>query len=137
VGGAAHRAAQTANLHGRFHANLEESGLGWKAEVLHGDSFSGLSTLIARGARPDLVYIDGSHEAPDVLADLVLAFRLLPPGGVILCDDYLWSREPAAQADILGCPKLAIDAFTNIHRRRIEILPWGYHWQLAFRKAGT
>jgi len=69
-----------------------------------------------------------------VLADLVLAFRLLPPGGVILCDDYLWSREETARADILGCPKLAIDAFTNIHRRQIDLLEWGHAWQHAFRR---
>jgi hypothetical protein len=38
----------------------------------------------------------------------------------MLCDDYLWSREETARADVLGCPKLAIDAFTNIHRRQID-----------------
>ena len=136
-GGAEHTSEQTAGLFDRFRANLAASGQAGKAEVLRSDSFSGLSALIARGERPDLVYIDGSHEAPDVLADLVLAFRLLPPGGVILCDDYLWSRECQARVDALGCPKLAIDAFTNIYRRRLEFLEWGYHWQLAFRKAGA
>lgn len=133
-GGAEHTAAQTGGLLDRFRANLEASTRAHKAEVLRGDSFSGLSALIARGLRADLVYIDGSHAAPDVLADLVLAFRLLPPGGVILCDDYLWARAPTAQIDILDSPKLAIDAFTNIHRRRLELVPWGYHWQLAVRK---
>lgn len=133
-GGAEHTPDQTAGLHERFLANLEESGQAYKAEVLRGDSFSGLTRLIARGTVADLVYIDGSHEAPEVLADLVLGFRLLPPSGVILCDDYLWSREETRCTDILGSPKLAIDAFTNIHRRRIEFLDLGHHWQLAFRK---
>jgi predicted O-methyltransferase YrrM len=134
AGGAEHRPEQTDGLHDRFLRNIEESGRAAQVEVLRGDSFAGLSALLARGAFADLVYVDGSHEAPDVLADLVLAFRLVPPGGVILCDDYLWSREETAQADILGCPKLAIDAFTNIHRRHIEFLEWGYYWQHAFRK---
>ena len=102
--------------------------------MLRTDSFAGLTRLLASGARADLVYVDGSPEAPDGLADLVLAFRLLPPGGVILCDDYLWSREETARADILGCPKLAIDAFTNIHRRQIDLFEWGYAWQHAFRR---
>ena len=133
-GGAEHVETQTAGLHERFLSNLTASGHAEKAEVLRMPSFDGLSRLLARGDRVDLVYVDGSHEAPDVLADLVLAFRLLAEGGVILCDDYLWSREETAQADVLGCPKLAIDAFTNIHRRQIEFLQWGYYWQHAFRK---
>ena len=29
----------------------------------------------------DIVYVDGSHEPKDVLADAVLAFMLLRPGG--------------------------------------------------------
>jgi predicted O-methyltransferase YrrM len=123
-GGAEHSAAQTAGLYDRFRANIAESGAAQKVEVLRGDSFQGLVRLLGRGESAELVYVDGSHEAPDVLADLVLAFRLLPPGGMILCDDYLWSREETAQADVLGCPKLAIDAFTNIHRRRIEFVEW-------------
>jgi predicted O-methyltransferase YrrM len=135
AGGAEHVGAQTDGLWERFRANLEESGHAAKAEVLRTDSFAGLTQLLARGDQADLVYVDGSHQAPDVLADLVLAFRLLPPGGVILCDDYLWSREEeGAHVDVLGCPKLAIDAFTNIHRRQIAFCWWGYDWQVAFRR---
>ena len=134
AGGAEHSAGQTEGLHERFLANLAESGQARKAEVLRMDSFAGLTRLLSSGARADLVYVDGSHEAPDVLADLVLAFRLLLPGGVILCDDYLWSREETPRADILTCPKLAIDAFTNIHRRQIDFPEWGYAWQHAFRR---
>ena len=133
-GGAEHVAAQTEGLHERFLANLAESGQSAKAEVLRMESFDGLLRLLARGDRADLVYVDGSHEAPDVLADLVLGFWLLRPGGVILCDDYLWSREETERADVLGCPKLAVDAFTNIHRRQIDFLEWGYEWQHAFRR---
>jgi predicted O-methyltransferase YrrM len=134
AGGAEHRAEQVAGLEQRFRANVEGSGAAAKVEVLKGRSFDGLVRLLARGAQAELVYVDGSHEAPDVLADLVLAWRLLPPGGVMLCDDYLWSREEAAQVDILGCPKLAIDAFTNIHRRQIDFPLWGYEWQHAFQR---
>jgi predicted O-methyltransferase YrrM len=134
AGGAEHQPSQVRGLYERFRANIEAGGDARKVEVLRGDSFSGLTRLIARGDAADLVYVDGSHEAPDVLADLVLGFRLLRPGGVLLCDDYQWSREETARADVLGCPKLAIDAFTNIHRRRIDLLDWGYAWQHAVRK---
>lgn len=33
-----------------------------------------------------VVYIDGSHAAKDVIADAVLAWALLRPGGVLIFD---------------------------------------------------
>ena len=42
----------------------------------------------------DLVYIDASHEAADVLADAVLAWPLLKPGGFLGFDDYTSRRFP-------------------------------------------
>jgi predicted O-methyltransferase YrrM len=134
AGGAEHRPSQTEGLEARFRANIAESGAAAKVAVLKGASAEGLVRLLARGETADLVYVDGSHTAPDVLADMVLGWRLLRRGGVMLCDDYLWSREAAAEVDILGCPKLAIDAFTNIHRRQIDIVLWGYEWQQAFER---
>jgi predicted O-methyltransferase YrrM len=129
-GGTEHTSAQTEGLFDRFNTNLTDSGQAHKAEVLRCASFEGLLQLITRGGEgPDLIYVDGSHEAPDVLADLVLAFRLVSPGGVILCDDYLWPH-----IDVLSSPKLAIDAFTNIYRRKIEFLDGPHRAQLAFSK---
>jgi predicted O-methyltransferase YrrM len=134
-GGAEHIAPQTEGLHDRLLANIATSGMAHKTEVLRTESFDGLAQLLARGGSgPELIYIDGSHEAPDVLADLVLGFRLAAPGGLLLCDDYLWTREATAQADVLGCPKLAIDAFTNINRRRISFPAMTSNWQHVFRK---
>jgi predicted O-methyltransferase YrrM len=84
--------------------------------------------LIARGYRNyfDLAYIDGSHQAPDVLFDAVAAFRLVRPGGLIIFDDYLWTGAPqreGAAVDLLHCPKPAIDAFTNLYRQKISLIP--------------
>lgn len=38
----------------------------------------------------DLIYVDGSHFADDVLCDAVNAWAHLAPGGVMILDDYLW-----------------------------------------------
>lgn len=70
----------------------------------------------------DLIYIDGSHAAPDVLIDAVLAFQLLRVGGVMIFDDYLWSMEPALFVDPLNMPKPAIDAFTTIFMRKARLI---------------
>jgi predicted O-methyltransferase YrrM len=133
-GGAEHRPGQVDGLYQRFRSNLDESPHAAKAEILRTHSAEALIALSARREQADLLYVDGSHEAPDVLADLVLGFRLVAPGGVVICDDYVWTREPLEHADVLGSPKLAIDAFTNIHRRHIEFLDIGSMWQVAFRK---
>ena len=133
-GGAEHGPDQTENLFHRFRANLADAGAAGRVEALRGPSFEGLVGLIGRGIAADLVYVDGSHEAPDVLADLVLSFRLLRPGGVIICDDYWWSRGPDAEHDVLRSPKLAIDAFTNIYRRRLDFPGELRRWQVAMRK---
>jgi predicted O-methyltransferase YrrM len=70
----------------------------------------------------DFVYIDGSHQAPDVLCDALLSFRLLRVGGLIAFDDYLWSEALPYGTDPIRCPKTAIDAFTNIYCRKIKII---------------
>jgi hypothetical protein len=74
--------------------------------------------LVAAGKQGyfDFIYVDGSHQAPDVLADAFLSFRLLRENGVIAFDDYLWQEALPDGIDSIRCPKLAIDAFTNIHR---------------------
>ena len=86
-------------------------------------SHDAMAKMIAAGQLQsfDLIYIDGSHEAPDVLADAVLAFQLLRPGGVMIFDDYLWSMHRPGTQDVLLMPKPAIDAFMNIYQRKMQI----------------
>lgn len=80
-------------------------------------SIYGLATLLAEGKTGafDMVYVDGGHSAPDVLADAVLAFRLLRVGGLLIFDDYLWNNDAQHPNDILWVPKPGIDAFMNVH----------------------
>jgi predicted O-methyltransferase YrrM len=77
----------------------------------------------------DAVYVDGSHSAPDVLEDAVLAFRLLKSGGILLFDDYEWDAHPDP---LLLPPKLAINAFLSIYQSQYELLHAGY--QIIIRK---
>ena len=91
-------------------------------EKCKGPSAERLARLLAGGHEGsfDLVFIDGSHQAPDVLTDLVLGYRLCRIGGFLFCDDYLWSMEPDGRQDPLNMPKPAIDAFANLFMRRIK-----------------
>jgi predicted O-methyltransferase YrrM len=66
----------------------------------------------------DFVYIDGSHQASDVLCDAVLGFRLLNIGGAMVFDDYIWH---SFGKDLYQCPKPAIDSFVNLYWPKLEI----------------
>lgn len=83
-----------------------------------------LAQLLAQKGRGyfDLVYIDGSHQAPDVLADAVLGFRLLRPKGIMVFDDYLWRGPRENDSNPALCPKLAIDAFINCNYSKLHVV---------------
>jgi predicted O-methyltransferase YrrM len=66
----------------------------------------------------DLIYIDGSHHADDVMADGVGGFDLLAPGGILIFDDYLWD----CAVDSRTKPAVAINAFLRTMRGRYRIL---------------
>ena len=88
-------------------------------------SLLALTQLISSGHASsfDLIYVDGSHRAPDVLSDAVLSFHLLRPMGLLIFDDYLWSMERAGEQDSFNMPKPAIDSFVNIYQRNLIVLP--------------
>lgn len=93
--------------------------------VIHKEfSDRALSKLLSEGKTShfDFIYVDGSHQAPDVLCDAVLAFRLLKVNGIIAFDDYLWSERLPYGKDPIRSPKMAIDAFTNIYCRKLHII---------------
>ena len=47
--------------------------------------------LIENRERFDLIYVDASHLALDVVVDASLSWQLLCGGGVVIFDDYRWS----------------------------------------------
>ena len=92
--------------------------------------YAGESAAVLRGLSGpfDLVYVDGSHRAPDVLADAVLSWPLLKVGGIMLFDDYLWQQDPRPE----HCPRLGIDSFLRCQRGWFDVLLAQY--QVAVRK---
>ena len=96
-----------------------------KVIVRKGRSDIELAKLLAYGNAGffNMIYVDGSHQAPDVLYDATVSFKLLTVGGLMIFDDYLWSEPLPGGRDILRCPKSAIDAFVNVNFRKLTILP--------------
>jgi hypothetical protein len=90
----------------RFQDRMGENLWYPRVVILRQRSSHGLAYLLTYCLQFDFIYIDGSHEAEDVLTDSALALRLVAPGGVIIWDDYSW----AVNTEPWRRPRTAIDA---------------------------
>jgi len=70
----------------------------------------------------DFIYVDASHHPLDVMADLVLAWRTLKPGGILGLDDYQMKRKQ----DDPGSVFQAANHFMSYYADEIEVLHNGY-----------
>lgn len=99
-------------------------------------SEDGLIDLINTGIEAEFIYIDGDHRAGPVLADLVLAWKLLKNGGVILCDDTtVWKYDDGsntypAQLSV----RMAVEFFIQCHWHELQLIPLDNPIQTAFIK---
>lgn len=139
-GGEEHKAMgiQMSDVEHRFLHNIsvakEKVGFDVPVFIHKGTSDKQLVKLLHEGKENyfDLIYIDGSHQAADVLVDAVLSFKLLKIGGFIAFDDYLWFASPSD--DIAHCPKPAIDAFTTIFHKKLRFLVNAPLYQVYIQK---
>ncbi len=113
-------------IYERFLSNLELSGLSEKATLITGRSQVTLRSLPLDSY--DIVYIDGSHDAPDVMVDAALSWELLKKGGIMIFDDYMWEWELPPQKR----PKIAIEAFLRIFKNELQVLHQEY--QIIIKK---
>jgi predicted O-methyltransferase YrrM len=140
-GGVEHDAGGASAVEARFDHNmaLARSRAAHDVQVHKHKMLShlALAKLIMVNRTPafDVIYIDGSHQAPDVLTDAVMAFQLLRVGGLMIFDDYIWSMESPGRQDPFNMPKPAIDAFLNIFQRKMLIVSGVPVYQLFATKA--
>lgn len=91
-----------------FYKNLELSGAANRIKIIEGFSQVELRYL----KEPfDVIYIDGSHSAQDVLEDAIQCKRLLKEGGLLIFDDYGWP----------GVHK-AVDTWYDFFHEDLEVL---------------
>lgn len=114
----------------RIRKRFEENIQPWKDKVtLHVGRSSDVLPSLEGGY--DFVYIDGSHQAKDVLSDAVLCWRLVKPSGIVIFDDYEFNEYPEPWLN----PKLAINTFLQCCTGWYQVLHVGY--QVAVRKLGV
>lgn len=123
----------------RFDLNIEIAAKNYPSVVVRkikNDSVNACAQLIGEGRRSefDLVYIDGSHQACDVLSDALLTYQLARKGALIIFDDYLWNHGFRKTGNVLANPKIGVDAFLNTFADKFEII-YGYpSYQLYAKK---
>ncbi|MBL4688664.1 MAG: class I SAM-dependent methyltransferase, partial [Nannocystaceae bacterium] len=104
--------------------NIAASSVGKRVRKIKALSENGLRELAADSF--DIIYVDGSHTADDVLVDAVLSWDLLREGGLIIFDDYRWGGRPKGNPIPPELrPAVAVDAFITAHRYEIEIVERG------------
>ena len=103
-----------------FRYNLKLSGFADKVAVMKGFSRDRLKELPKESF--DVIYIDGSHMAKDVMRDAVLSWELLKIQGLLIFDDYQYNLDLPAQFR----PRTAIDAFLDSYGPSLEVVYRGY-----------
>lgn len=117
------------DLEKNFYSNIEKIKKINKITVIKECSYEALIKFnCEKNYFFNLIYIDGSHLAKDVLNDATLAWSLLLKHGVLIFDDYCWDQYPEKYNN----PRLAIDAFLSCYKPELEVLHKGY--QVIVRK---
>jgi hypothetical protein len=83
--------------------------------------------LVKEVNRFDLIYIDAGRHSRNVLEDAVLSWSMLRVGGVMIMDDYTFSKDKDAT-----CPRMGIDAFLACYAHELLLLKVG--WQVFVKK---
>lgn len=122
-GGMEHQAPEQVEKYGlstleqRFRSNISLCVHSNKLTILRSMSDEALLKLREHHAKYDLIYIDASHVAIDVLHDAVLSWRMLTLGGTLIFDDFAWKGY---MEDCYN-PRVAIQSFIKCAMPEIEV----------------
>jgi len=70
----------------------------------------------------DLIHVDGSHHARDVMIDVTKGFAHLKAGGLMILDDYLWRNYDT----LTDNPAIAINAFLKANAGKYALVLVNY-----------
>ncbi len=113
------------NLYRQFLSNVIHENLTDKIIPIRMSSADAARTL---NIKPDLVYLDATHDFNNVMFDLILWYPFVKGHGVLCGDDYFWNHEYP-----LGGPvKRAVDAFAR--ENNLIVRDDGWMWYLEERK---
>ena len=98
-----------------------DQNVGGRAKKIKGHITSVLVGMADAGERFDVIYIDGDHDGAAVLENAVLSWMLLPPGGILVFDDYRYVNPQQWAVGRID-PHFGIDAFLTCYCLKMQIL---------------
>lgn len=121
-----------------FKRNLTRTGLTSRVTIHRGTSQKQLIECLMKQCTFDLIVIDGSHNALDTFADLILAWALLVPGGRMMIDNYNLDASTVEYEyscpKALVVPKVAVDRFLELYATECVVLHCEYRVFLEKKK---
>lgn len=117
-----------------FQYNLNDST--GNVEYINKYSYEGLIDLINRKVEAEFIFIDGDHSSAAVLEDMILSWRLLVVGGIMLCDDSIgWKlSDEKDNYPVQMSPRMGIESFIQTHWHKLEVISVPNSMQTALVK---
>jgi len=107
-----------ANLYRQFLSNVIHENLTHKIVPLRMSSIEAAATL---QIKPDVVYVDATHEYNEVYEDITLWFPFVKGHGVLCGDDYNWGYEASV--------KRAVDRFARENNLIVHDDGWFWYYE--------
>ena len=107
-----------------FHNNIKKSKHPKKIKIFKNTTTDFFLTFLKKVKNPifDLIYVDASHDARNVICDAILSFKALKVNGYMVFDDYEWKKMPHNYER----PKVAVDSFIHMFRDNVKVTHRGY-----------
>lgn len=122
------------NIKKTFEFNISKSA----GNIIYLNQFSheALVDLLKLKEKVEFIFVDGDHSSAAVLEDMILSWRLLSIGGVMLCDDSIgWKLiDKHGSAPVQLSPRMGIEMFIQSHWHKIELIHLPDSFQTAFIK---
>jgi len=109
------------NLYRQFLSNVIHEDLTHKIVPMRMSSAEAASVF---PVKPDLIYLDATHDFDNVFFDLLLWFPFVKGHGVICGDDYFWGYDWPV--------KRAVDAFAKLHGLTVYNDGWLWYLEESF-----
>jgi hypothetical protein len=101
-----------------FYKNIRVEGLEERIKGIKGESSEVLFQMLINKEIYDFIYIRGNHISFDGYSNLILSWRLLSKGGLLIIDDYVYNSEQ----NIVNSQFEGINHFLKKHQNEIKIL---------------
>tara|TARA_R100000664_G_scaffold26378_1_gene36552 strand:+ start:803 stop:1360 length:558 start_codon:yes stop_codon:yes gene_type:complete len=112
---------------GRYDPDAEkrfDKNIGDRAIKRKGLIFDFLLGEVRSGRKYDAIYVDGGHDATEVMEQSTLCWRIMSPRALIIWDDYSWRDRSGRHGHTP--PGVAIDGFIQSYLTEIRVIHKDY-----------